>query len=95
MEIFNIFRRKKETNLETRWRENLLCNGRITEGTITDCETTDEGAVVYYYYNIQGADFESSQVLTSEQLRKPLKYAPGAKVGIRYDPKHHGNSILV
>ena len=35
------------------------------------------------------------ELLTEEQMLEPLKYAPGAKVGIRYDQKQHGNSMLV
>lgn len=95
MGLFDIFRRKKEEDLETKRREFLLTRGRICDGTIIDSETTSSGdEIVYYYYEIQGVDFESSEILTEEQRLNPLKYAPGAKVGIRFDPKNHGNSIL-
>lgn len=77
-------------------RETLHIQGRITDGLVIDCETTDAGEqIVFYTYSIQGVDFESSEILTKEQLQKPLQYAPGAKVGIRFDPKNHGNSTIV
>ena len=96
MGIFNIFRRKEKINSEAKRREELQVNGRITDGTITDSEINEKGdEIVYYFYTIQGVDFESSELLTEEQKSNPLKYAPGAKVGIRFDPKNHGNSMLV
>ena len=55
----------------------------------------DGSEIAYYYYTVHGVDFESSELLTDEQRLKPLSYAPGAKVGVKYDPKNHGNSILV
>jgi hypothetical protein len=95
MGIFNIFKRKEKIDLEAGRRENLQKIGRITDGIITDNEINDVGEeIVFYVYNIQGVDFESSELLTEEQKRNPLKYAPGAKVGIRFDPKNHGNSML-
>lgn len=95
MGLFDIFKGKKQVNGEAERRRFLLEKGRITDGTILDSETTDGGEVVYYIYNIHGVDFESSELLTEEQLKDPLKYAPGAKVGVRFDPKNHGNSMLV
>jgi hypothetical protein len=96
MGIFDRFRKKKTTHTENSRREFLLKNGRITEGTIIDGETLETGEeIVYYFYNIQGVDFESSDILTEEQKENPIKYAPGAKVSIRFDPKNHGNCILV
>lgn len=96
MGIFDRFRKKPEIDLELQRREHLLRNGRITDGTIIDSETTASGEeLVFYFYSVQGTDFESSEILTQEQLQYPLKYAPGAKVGVRFDPKQHGNSMLV
>jgi hypothetical protein len=43
---------------------------------------------------LNGVDFESSEILTAEQRLSPAKYAPGAKVGVRYDPRNQGNSII-
>lgn len=95
MGIFNIFKRKQIVDLEAQRREYLATNGRITDGTII--ENSDENAVslVSYVYNVHGASYESSEILSDEKLADPLKYAPGAKVGVRYDPKQHGNSMLV
>ncbi|HLM59289.1 MAG TPA: hypothetical protein VK308_00665 [Pyrinomonadaceae bacterium] len=96
MGFFDIFKAKKKVNSEVERREFLLAKGRITDGAIIDSEMTDAGEeIVFYYYNIQGVDFESSEILTAEQRENPLKYAPGAKVGVRFDPKNHGNSMLV
>jgi hypothetical protein len=96
MGIFDFLKRKKNTNTESERRAILIKSGRITEGTIIDSEVMDNGEeVVYYYYSIHGVDFESSDALTEEQKLSPLKYAPGAKVSIRYDPKNHGNAVLV
>ena len=96
MGIFNIFKRKEKIDLEAQRRENLQKIGRITDGIITDSEIKDNGEeIVFYFYTIQGVDFESSELLTEEQKQNPLKYAPGSKVGIRFDPKNHGNSMLV
>lgn len=95
MGLFDIFKSKKTVNTETERREFLQTKGRITDGTILDSETGANGEeIVYYYYNIQGVDFESSEILTEKQRENPLKYAAGAKVGVRFDPKNHGNSIL-
>lgn len=96
MGLFDRFSRKKHVPTEQDRRDFLEKHGRITDGTIMDTETDEYGAeVAYYYYSVHGVNFESSERLTEKQLSDPLKYAPGAKVGIRYDPKNHGNSILV
>ncbi|MEO6589348.1 MAG: hypothetical protein ABIP06_08590 [Pyrinomonadaceae bacterium] len=95
MGFFDIFRQKKEEDLEAKRREFLLSKGRICDGTIIDSKMTDDGEeLVFYFYEIQGVDFESSEILTEKQKQNPLKYAPGAKVGIRFDQRNHGNSIL-
>ena len=73
-----------------------MANGRITDGRIIDTETNGRGdEIVFYLYTLNGVDFESSELLNEEQRRDPLRYAPGAKVGVRYDPKNQGNSMLV
>ncbi len=96
MGLFSIFKSKKKSDAYLERRQFLEKNGRITDGTIVDSETNASGEeIVFYYYNIQGVDFESSEILTAEQLKNPLKYSPGAKVGVRFDPKNHGNSMLV
>ncbi len=94
MGLLGFLRRKKKDPFEGR-REYLLENGRITDGVIIDTETKPNGdEVVYYIYSLNGVDFESSELLTPEQKKDPLKYAPGAKVGVRYDPRNQGNSTL-
>lgn len=94
MGLFSFLRRKNRDPFAGR-REYLLEYGRITDGVIIDTETRPNGdEVVYYIYSLNGVDFESSELLSDEQRRDPLKYAPGAKVGVRYDPKNQGNSTL-
>lgn len=96
MKLFNIFKAKKTINSDTERREFLILKGRITDGTIIDSRISEGGEeIVDYFYTVQGADFESSEILTEKQRENPLKYAPGAKVGVRFDPKNHGNSMLV
>jgi len=94
MGLFDIFKSKK-VSTEAERREFLKTKGRITDGTIVESETNENGEeLVFYYYSVQGTDFESSEILSEEQRENPLKYAAGAKVGVRFDPKNHGNSIL-
>jgi hypothetical protein len=95
MGLLDFFKRRKNAPTEIERREFLLKNGRITEGTIIDSDTKENGdEIVYYFYTIQGVDFESSDTLTEKQRENPLKYAPGAKVSVRFDPKNHGNCVL-
>lgn len=95
MGLLNIFKRKAKPDLFSGRRKFLLLHGRITDGIITDTETTAGGdEIVFFVYTLNGVDFESSELLSEEQRSDPLKYAPGAKVGIRYDPKNQGNSTL-
>lgn len=96
MGLFNLFKKKQAIASEALRLEHLEQNGRITDGIIIDSETSDTGdEIVFYVYTIQGVDFESSEILTEDKLQTLLKYAPGAKVGVRFDPKNHGNSTLV
>ncbi len=97
MGLLGIFKRKKQpADSDAARREFLSQKGRITEGTIIEGDMTDAGdEVVCYIYSVQGVDFESSDILTDEQKENSLHYAPGAKVSVRFDPKNHGNSMLV
>jgi hypothetical protein len=96
MGILSLFKRKKKRDLFAERRAHLMAHGRITDGRIIDTETNGRGdEIVFYLYTLNGVDFESSEVLSDEQRRDPLKYAPGAKVAIRYDPKNQGNSMLI
>jgi hypothetical protein len=91
--IDKIFRRKKP-DPDAR-RRFLMANGRITDGVIIDSEINAAGEeVVFYSYTLNGVDFEASDILTSEQRLDRIKYAPGARVGVRYHPGHQGNSIV-
>jgi hypothetical protein len=95
MGLLNFFKRKPKEDPEVVRRRFLMTQGRITDGRIIDSETNGRGEeVVFYVYTLNGVDFESSELLTEEQRRDPLKYAPGAKIGVRYDPKNQGNSML-
>ncbi len=96
MGLFDFLKRKKKHNSEDQRREILLQKGRITDGVIIDSEINANGEeLVHYHYNIHGVIFESSDILTDEQKKTPINYAPGANVGIRFDPRNHHNSILV
>lgn len=76
-------------------RSFLLETGRITDGTIIDTKTDENGnELVVFVYTLNGVDFESADALTDEQKQRPGDYAPGAKVGIRFDPKNQYNSIV-
>jgi hypothetical protein len=85
---------KQELDPDAR-RRFLLESGRITDGVIVDSVTDADGKeVVSYSYTLNGVDFESSDILTPEQRQDPIKYAPGAKVAIRFDPRNQGNCIV-
>ena len=91
--IDKIFRRKKPDANER--RRLLLAHGRITDGVILDSDINADGEeIVFFLYTLNGVDFESSDILTFEQRQYPIKYAPGARVGVRYDPRNQGNSIV-
>jgi hypothetical protein len=94
MGFIDKYLRRKRVDPNAR-RKFLLANGRITDGVIIDSEITNSGdEVVFYTYTLNGVDFESSDILTPEQRLDPVRYAPGAKIGIRYDQRNQGNSII-
>jgi hypothetical protein len=96
MALLSLFKKKRRYASHAERRSFLLANGRITDGRIIDYEITPANEeIVYYVYTLNGVDFESSELLTPEQRSRPLSYAPGAKVGVRYDPRNQGNSMLV
>ncbi len=96
MGFFSFLTKKDEKRLMQERRDFLIKSGRICDGVIIDSETDENGnEIVIYHYNIHGVEFESSEILTEEQMKNSIKYAPGASVGVRFDPKNHGNSILV
>ncbi|HEX6280128.1 MAG TPA: hypothetical protein VFZ49_08975 [Pyrinomonadaceae bacterium] len=95
MGLLGFLKKKQRQDPEVVRRRHLTEHGRITDGRIIDTVINGRGEeIALYTYTLNGVDFESSELLTDEQRRDPLKYAPGAKVGIRYDPKNQGNSML-
>jgi hypothetical protein len=94
MGFIDKYLRRKRVDPNAR-RKLLLATGRITDGVIIDSGMTSEGdEIVFYTYTLNGVDFESSDVLTPEQRQDPVRYAPGANIGIRYDQRNQGNSII-
>ena len=94
MGFFSFLRKKKADPFAGR-REYLLEHGRITDCVIIDTESKANGdEIVFYVYSLNGVDFESSELLNAEQRSDPLKFAPGAKVAVRYDPRNQGNATL-
>ena len=95
MGLFSRFKKKPRHDSDAERRKFLWANGRITDGRIIDTFEGPRGEeIAVYVYTLNGVDFESSELLSDEQRRHPLRYAPGAKVAIRYDPKNQGNSLL-
>ena len=95
MGLFGFFNKNSKEDPEIARRRFLMEHGRITDGRILDTILNDRSQeVAFYTYTLNGVDFESSELLTEEQRRDPLKYAPGAKIGVRYDPRNQGNSML-
>ena len=91
--VYRLLRRNKFDANER--RRFLLATGRITDGVIIDRQVDADGReVAIYSYTLNGVDFESADILTDEQRADPIKYAPGANVGIRYDQRKQGNSIV-
>lgn len=94
MGIVDKLRRRKEIDPHAR-RDFLLANGRITDGVILDSQRNDMGdETVHFLYTLNGVDFEAFEILTPEQKQDPARYAPGANIGVRYDPKNQGNAIV-
>lgn len=95
MGFFDSFKKKGEVDLNAQRIAFLREKGRITDGTITVTETLENGeTVAHYFYFVQGVEFESSEILTTDKLADGAKYAEGASVGVHYDARNHGNSIL-
>lgn len=96
MNLLGFFRRKPD-NTEAARRTRLLRAGRIADGTIIDIGANADGQVthIFYAYEINGVEYESSQLLAPEQLAHANDYAPGARITIRFDPHQPTNSIVV
>lgn len=102
MSLWNLFQKEKKADENTAEAtaeryERLMTHGRIAEGRVidTDGTTLDDITQIYYVYNVNGADYESSEMLTEEQLQRMSDYAPGSKISVRYDPRQPANSIVV
>jgi len=95
MGFLSRFLRKKDD--ESSRVARLLAGGRITEGRVVDVTEDAEGTVtqVFYSFNVGGVDYESSQQLTPEQQQFRMRYIPGARITIRYDPHQPANCIVV
>ena len=96
MGIRDFFKRSK-TDDEAERRNNLLRAGRITEGSIFDVITDEAGAIthVFYNYEINGVEYESSQLRVAGQRQRSGDYFPGARVTVRFNPRQPGNSVVV
>jgi len=94
MGLFNLFKRDR-VDPELKRRMLLKQFGRITEGTILEAGHDPTAEFVSFVYSVNGADYESSDKLTTEQSSDGARYAPGAKVTVRYDPAQPGNSIII
>jgi len=94
MDLINsILGRKKSVDPDR--RSTLLTNGRITDGAIIDTKIDADGReLVVFAYTLNGVDFESADELTPAQKLDGGRYVPGAKVGIRFDPKNQYDSIV-
>jgi hypothetical protein len=96
MGLRDIFKRRK-TDDEAERRRTLLSAGRITEGSIFDVITDEAGAIthVFYNYELNGVEYESSQTLDTDQRQRAADYFPGARVTVRFNPRQPGNSVVV
>jgi hypothetical protein len=68
--------------------------GRVTDGHILDFQQDDSGLTIFYRYNVANVDYETSQILSGEQLSRKNSYTPGARVIVRFDPKQPGVSVV-
>src|ERR1051326_8181940 len=72
----------------------LLQHGRIAEGRILDVNKDESGVVIFYCYDISNVEYQSSQILTLQQINQGASYAPGAVVTVRFDPKRPARSVV-
>ena len=97
MGLRNLFKRK-QVDTEAARRELLVRSGRIGEGVILDVTTADNTndiTHVFYAYNANGVEYESSQTLDEAQRQRQINYYPGAHVTVRFDPHRPANSVVV
>ena len=96
MGLLDLFRRK-QVDTEAARRALLLRTGRIGEGVVLDVTVTDANEIthVFYTYNVNGVEYESSQTLDDAQRQRPSDYYPGARITVRFDPRRPANSAVV
>jgi len=95
MSVLGWFRRTKE-DPEVARRALLLRSGRIGEATVLGTDLDSEGnEILSFSYTIAGVDYETVQLLDSEQLLHKDRYLPGSRVALRYDPRRPVNSLVV
>ena len=95
MSFLDRFRKKIED--EASRIERLSKTGRMTDGSIIDAVSDNDGHItqVTYTYTLAGVQYESSQALNNLQQQRSNDYAPGKQIVVRYDPKRPANSIVV
>jgi hypothetical protein len=95
MSFLNRFRKKKED--ESSRFARLSTTGRIVEGMVIDLISDSNGQVtqVCYRYEINGVQYESSQVLNPEQQLRVNDYTSDARIIVRYEHNRPANSIVI
>jgi hypothetical protein len=95
MSFLDRFRRQREDEASRIAR--LSKTGRMTDGRILDADSDTDGRIlqVTYTYTLAGVQYESSQELNDAQQQRPIDYAPGRQIIVRYDPRQPANSIVV
>jgi hypothetical protein len=96
MGLLGLFRRKHD-DPEAARRARLLRTGRIAEGSVFDIGTDEQGAIthIFYNYEINSVEYESSQTLDDTQRTRTIDYSPGARITVRFDPHQPANSVVV
>ncbi|HEV7905810.1 MAG TPA: DUF3592 domain-containing protein [Pyrinomonadaceae bacterium] len=96
MGLFDLFKRK-QVDTEAARRALLMRTGRIGEGVVLDVTATDANEIthVFYSYNVNGVEYESSQSLDDAQRQHQADYYPGARITVRFDPRRPANSAVV
>jgi len=95
MSFLDRFRKKTEDEASRVLR--LSKTGRMTDGSIIDAVSENDGRItqVTYTYTLAGVVYESSQALSVLQQQHANDYAPGKQIIVRYDPRRPANSIVV
>src|SRR5256885_9484300 len=91
---------KTADDLERERRQWLDQIGRITDGTVIDVQEMDSGqkpsTLLIYQYDVAGVSYEASQDVT--YLRQWINlhsFRLCLPTSVRYEPDHHGNSLVV